>query len=278
MPRERPPSVKARAPGNRKTPRPTTRRRSPAAAQKPVSDAEVIPSPRHSPHLEFVDRVQGTLPEIVTEADLDTLNSALSFLFSHLREARRRFDQENDNGRFGAFTALGGLWQFVVLFDRPCAENLQVPILRLQDALHGLDNNLVSPIVKPIKRRGRAPSSYAHATLRGHTAGTVKILMDIGLSRTHAHREVAKLLANLGVRAERGSGGLTAATVRNWCDEVSRDVGRHGTAAQQYDFWIERPEEQRKFTETSKDEAKRYALASLTGWVQSLFPELRKAT
>ena len=144
----------------------------------------------------------------------------------------------------------------------------------------GSTNNLVSPIVKPIKRRGRAPSSYAHATLRGHTGSVfVKILMDIGLSRTHAHREVAKLLANLGVRAERGSGGLTAATVRNWCDEVSRDVGRHRpTAAQQYDFWIERPEEQRKFTETSKDEAKRYALASLTGWVQSLFPELRKAT
>ena len=121
------------------------------------------------------------------------------------------------------------MWRFVVLFKSPLEELLQVPILNLQTALVALkEEQRVAPILKPVARRGRAPSSHLHATLRGHAAGTVKRLVETGLDRQRAHKAVAKQLEKLGVRPGRGSGVVTATTVRNWCDEVSSDVRREG--------------------------------------------------
>jgi hypothetical protein len=210
--------------------------------------------------------------------DLETLNEGLGFLFAFLRQAIRQLDQAEDGGRPGAFTALGSLWQFIALFNAPLAEGLNLPILRLQDALERLDHNLVLPIVRPIPRSGRAPSSHAHLALRGHAAGTVKRLLDIGLTRKEAYDAVAKHLKQLRVRAERGSGGITGTTVRNWCNEVSTDVGRHGTSAEIYDSMFARLEEQQRFEAMSEGEAKRYALGCLAAWVQAMFPELKKPT
>ena len=73
--------------------------------------------------LEFFDRYKGTLPESISQADLILLNAALSFLFAHLREARRQFDEEGDAGRLGAFTARGALVQFILIFKKPNFEN-----------------------------------------------------------------------------------------------------------------------------------------------------------
>jgi hypothetical protein len=250
------------------------RRRIPASKSR----LEDLPPAQAPAYLEFLDRAKGTFPESVTEGDLDALNSAFSLLFSLLRQARVQFDEEGDGGRAGAFTALGACWMFVALFKRPLAESLQVPILRLMDALAALESGTVSPMMVPIRRRGRAPSSNAHATLRGHAAGTVRRLMDIGLSRAEAHKSVAKALANLGVRPERGSGTVTPSTVKNWCDEVSSDVGRRGVAAQMYDSMFARTEEQQRFAEMSKENGRRYALDSMAQWVKVFFPELQKAT
>lgn len=250
-------------------------RRNRVTGPKRVSSS--IQSQGQPAYREFLDRAKGTLPEIIGDSDLDTLNSALGFLFAHLREARRQFEQEGDAGRFAAFTALAAYWMFVVVFKTPLAESLEVPILRLQAALAALDNNLVEPIVKPARRRGRAPSSPTYATLRGHAAGSVKQLVGAGLSRREAHEAVAKQLSYLGVHPERGSGDVTAATVRNWCDEVASDVGRHGPAAQFFDSMFA-PEEQRRLSELPKERAKSFVLKSLVGWVQSVFPELRKST
>jgi hypothetical protein len=228
------------------------------------------------PHLEFLDRAKGTLPEVITEANLDTLNTALSFFFALLRLARRQFDEKGDASRAAAFTALGAYWMFVAVFKQPLAESLQVPILRLLDAVAALENGTVSPLVTPIRHRGRTRSSNAHATLRGHAAGTVKRLVDKGTSRSEAHRRVAKVLANLGVRPERGSGAVTPSTVKNWCNEVSVDVGRHGVAAQMYDSMYARAEEQQRYAAMSKDDAQRFALDAMASWVQAVFPELQK--
>jgi hypothetical protein len=140
--------------------------------RKPKLSALQLP-----PHREFLNRYEGALPETIDTTNLIILNAALAFLFAHLREARRQFAQEGDAGRAGAFTALGALWQFVALFEKPNAETLQMPILRLQDALVSLDNNSVEPIVKPTKRRGRGGSSHAHLALIGHAAGTVRRLV-----------------------------------------------------------------------------------------------------
>jgi len=234
--------------------------------------------PDQPPFLEFSNRATGTLPESIGASELETLNLGLRFLFALLREARRQFDQEGDNGRLGAFTALGALWRFVTLFEVPLAESLQVPILQLQDALVGLNQNLVSPIVEPNPRHGRAPSSQTHATLKGLAAGTVKRLVEMGLSSRDAQHAVANRLDKLGIRPERGSGKVTSATVRNWCHEVSTDVGRHGTSAQMHDSMFERPEEQQRFSEMPIEEAKRNALNTLAGWVKSVFPKPQKTT
>jgi hypothetical protein len=40
-------------------------------------------------------------PETIAEADLNTLNSGLGFLFGRLREAQAEFHEEGDNGRRG---------------------------------------------------------------------------------------------------------------------------------------------------------------------------------
>jgi hypothetical protein len=226
------------------------------------------------PHLEFFNRYEGALPEIIGTANLAILNAALGFLFAHLRDARRQFEQEGDAGRAAAFTALGALWQFVALFEKPKAETLAIPILRLQDALASLDKNSVEPIVKPTRRQGRGGSSHVDLALIGHAAGTVRRLVAIGLNPSDAREEVAAQLHRLGIRAKRGSGNVTAGTVRNWCNEVSSDVSRNGTAAQVYDTMFTDAEE-RRFLTLSKADAKRFALGSLSYWVQSMFPGLK---
>jgi hypothetical protein len=233
------------------------------------------PSQDQPAHVEFALRSQGTLPEIIAEANLETLNSGLRFLFARLREARQQFESEGDGGRKGAFTALAATWMFIVLFEGPRAESLQVPILCLQDALASLEKGLVPPIVKRAPRCGRAPSSEVRAHLRGHAAGTAQRLMETGLNRQDAFRAVAKRLSELEVRTERGAGKVTADTVRHWYDEVRADVGRHGTEARMFDSMFTADEDS-KFSALPPVQARSRALASLAGWVQATFPALNQ--
>jgi hypothetical protein len=225
-----------------------------ASRPKSVQGQSVVSA--RPPHLEFLDRHKGTLPGIIGEAELETLNAGLNLLFARLREARRQFQEEGDAGRLGAFTALGALWQFIVLFKQPHAETLHVPVLKLLDALAALDNNAVEPIIKPTRRPGRAPSSHAHLALKGHVAGTVRRLVAAGVNHKDAYKQVAQLLQRLGVRPERGLGHITAATVRNWCNEVSADVSRQGTAAQMYETMFASSEEAR-FSKLSQADIRR---------------------
>jgi hypothetical protein len=105
--------------------------------------------------------------------------------------------------------------------------------------------------------------------VKGHAAATVKRLTQTGMALKDAHKAVARELKNHGVRPERGSGQVDPDTVRNWCDEVASDVGRHGTAALMYDQMFT-DEEQKRFSELPKEEAKRLALASLAGFVRAM--------
>jgi hypothetical protein len=243
-----------------------------AAAPEGAAVRAVLP-----PHLGFLHRAQGSLPEAVRESDLAVLNEGLAFLFARLREARRLFNQEGDGGRSSAFEALGGLWMFIALFDRPLAECLHTPVLSLMSALAALDTNLVEPMLAPTPRRGRAPASHARLALKGHVAMTVDRLVQSGLSLPAAYKKVAAVLATEGVRPERGSGVITSHTVRNWCTEVKADVGGRGTAAYIYrsvaDYYRE------KFANLPSDEARRrFALNNITSWVRETFPGLKKAT
>jgi hypothetical protein len=223
--------------------------------------------------LAFWKQANGTLPETIGEADLSTLNSALGFLFGRLRQVRVDFERIGDNGRWGAFCALGAFHSFITLFKNPLEEDLHVPIVRLQDALVGLEQGRREAILKPVRRRGRAPSSHAYASMKGYAAATVQLLQQA--DHGDALGAVARQLRELGVRPERGSRTVTATTVRNWRNEVSSDVGRHGTAALMYDDRLA-PEEQERFLSLPKDQAIQLALERLTAWVLSVFPELQK--
>src|SRR6516165_617556 len=122
-------------------------------------------APDDPPFLKFWKRANGTLPEKIKAADLRTLNSSLGFLFERLRQAHTRFEQEGDSDRQSVFSALGAFWTFITLFRKPFAENLHVPIVRLQDALSMLDHGRRVPLLKPVRRRGRAPSGQIYAGL-----------------------------------------------------------------------------------------------------------------
>jgi hypothetical protein len=217
----------------------------------------------------------GALPDAIGEADLPKLNLALALLFERLREARVQFEQEGDNGRLAACNALGAFWKFVTLFRTPYMQSLQVPILRLQDALAKLEENRTEPILQPVRRAGRPPSSDTYASLKGQAVATVELLLRKGLDQRAARLAVAKELSKLGVRPERGSGTVTANTLRNWRDEIRSDVGRHKAAAVIYDMVLA-PAELAKFANMPNDQARRRALGLLTHWVKSVFPELQK--
>ena len=259
-------------------PRRKLKERGAAGAPKRLSSRPSTGSPSaldDPPFLKFWKQANNTLPETIGKADLSTLNSALGFLFNRLREARKEFEQEADNGRQGACTALSAFWQFITLFEKPLEETLHVPILRLHDALAGLDEGRTEPIVKAVRRRGGAPSSDAYDSIKGDAVATVQLLQLAGLTRDDARRVVAKQLSKLGVRPERGSGPVTATTLRNWADKVSSDFGRHSTAAMVHDDKLT-PEEKERFL-ASKDR-KQFALQLLATYVRSISPGQRKPT
>jgi hypothetical protein len=233
-------------------------------------------APDDPPFHQFWERAKGTLPEKIKEADLRSLNSSLSFLFGRLRQARALFEQE-DHGRDAAYAALSVFHMFITLFRKPLDEALYVPVVRLQDALLGLDQGRIDAILRPNRRSGRAPSSQAYLALKGLAAATVQRLLQTGLARPEALRAVAAKLRELGVRPERGSGTVTATTIGNWETEVSSDFGRRGTAAMMYDDTLA-PKKKARFAELPKDRARQLALESLDTWVRRTFPELSKPT
>jgi hypothetical protein len=222
--------------------------------------------------LEFVNQHAGSLPEAVAEKDLDTLNRGLDCLFADLRRAQKLYREKGDNGRAGASAALGACWRFVMLFEGPLAESLHAPILNLHSSLQALDCNLVTPMLKPVPRDGRAFSDDARAALKGCAAATVQRLLRTGLKSQDANLAVANRLSQLGIRPERGSGEITDRTVRTWCEEVARDVGRHGTAAQMYDSMFTSAEVDR-FSALPVEQARSHAISTLVGFVQAIFPE-----
>ena len=95
-------------------------------------------------------------------------------------------------------------------------------------------------------------------------------LRKLDLDPKQACALVAKELAKLGVRPQRGTNAITANTVRHWCDDLANDVGRHGTAAIVYDTMFT-TEENKRFDALPPAKAQAFALASLRNYVQAIF-------
>jgi hypothetical protein len=218
--------------------------------------------------VEFFTRFKGALPEVITSSELQILNSALSFLFASLREVRQLYQKPEADRRHAIRVALAFYCRFIQLFQKPLEEGLDIPILHLNDALGGLDNNLVSPILQAFPKIGRSKSSDAHNALKGLVAATATYLCENDFSTEDSRKLLAQWLNKLGVRSERGSGDITPRTVRNWCAEVS-SLGKTSTATAAIMCNKMLAESERKrLAETAKKATPKYAARNrLILWV-----------
>jgi hypothetical protein len=160
------------------------------------------------------------LPEKIAPGDLEALNEALSVLFGELRVARNLPPGET-HGRLSAVVALSAAWRFLMRFEPVLTKSLHVPLMSLHSALLALNENNVEPILKPTPRTGRATSSPRRYALIGIAVGAARRLEWTGLSPLDANKAVATKLNALGVKPTRGSGGVTAGTLRRWRDKIN---------------------------------------------------------
>jgi hypothetical protein len=157
----------------------------------------------------------GSLPETIGSNDLDGLNQKLETLLEGLRVARS-LPAGDTRGRLSAVVALGAVCTFLMSLRLELAEGLHVPLLNLHGALLALDGNNIEPILKPVKRTGRAVSSPQRSNLIGIAIGSARRLEWTDMGPAAANRAIADKLTALGVKPTRGRGRITARTVRGW--------------------------------------------------------------
>ena len=158
-----------------------------------------------------------------------------------LREAQSEFAKGNHLD--GAYRALLAVSAFLSLFGPVKQEGLSTPLAALESALWALDEGVVEPILKPTRRArsGRARSSVLYQELKGAAVYVVHRLHRLGLEQKKARAIVAAELRSIGVKPDRGSGEITARTIRWWCEEVAADVGRQGVAARRSHALLSHP-------------------------------------
>jgi hypothetical protein len=183
--------------------------------------------------------VIGRLPATIEVTDLPLLNEGLAFLFQELGNATALYQLDPQAGREGIVHSVETVIKFLSVFAPVIAARLHAPLGVLFDALMSLDDGMVSLLLKPAKRAGRARASALRKALIGAAVFTVERFKETGMEVPPAHKTVASILKAEGVKLARGRAGtMTARTIRGWCAEVSADVGRHGVAAQTYDRLI----------------------------------------
>jgi hypothetical protein len=182
----------------------------------------------------------GTGPSV---EDLAALAEAFNALYKGLIEAKQMFDGGRNGGREGAIHAVETVLKFLEKSGPIRSHGLHVPLAALFNALMNLDDGVVLPILKKARRTGRGRASATRESIKGAVAFTVHGLHATGLQMPAAHKLVASALQKQEVKAERGRDqGVTARTVRGWCEDVAADVSRHGEAAQTYDGLIADPD------------------------------------
>jgi hypothetical protein len=200
----------------------------------------MLPTARKQPRKATIRKRRSnldSLPASIRPDHLAHLNEALHWLFRELNDAAELHRNGDFGGRAGAVRAAKAVTAFLMLFRTVNKKGLVVPLAQVADGLTALDQNTVKPMMRPIPRSGRARASEGRQSLKGIAVYIVRRLQDqdIGKDRHTALKMVAAKLAACDVRPDRGAGKITARTVRNWDDQVSADVGRHGSARQTFD-------------------------------------------
>jgi hypothetical protein len=184
----------------------------------------------------------GSLPESVQPNDLPRLNEALAYLFQELHQATLLYRSNPDAGREGVIHSVETVLKFLSVFAPVISSGLHAPLAVLFDALMNLDEGSVLPLLRPRRKSGRSRANAMRGSLIGAVAFTVKRLTETGLNAPAARIAVARCLKGTGVKPARGrAGAITERTIGGWCEQVSADVGRHGEAAQTYDYLIADP-------------------------------------
>jgi hypothetical protein len=160
-----------------------------------------------------------SLPESISAGDVEAINEALALLFGRLRLARSLPLGKTD-ARPSAVVALGAVCRFLEQFEPALTESLLTPLLNLQSALLALNENNIQPVLKPVKRTGRAPSSHAFYALIGFAVGVARQLEWTELSPRSADKVVAQKLSVLGIMPTRGKNGVTAGTLHHWRHQI----------------------------------------------------------
>jgi hypothetical protein len=173
----------------------------------------------------------------ISPKQIKALNRSFDFLYSGLREAKRRFDAGDDFGRDGAIHALELVIKFLSLFQPVRAEFLHAPLARLFTDLMALNDGTCSAMLTPSSRSGRAPANSAYDAMKGMVVFTIRRLEATGMRLPEARKLVAAKLTKLKMRPARSgskisSGQVNERTLRGWQQQIAADVGCLTTAAQ----------------------------------------------
>ena len=192
----------------------------------------------------LADRDRGNT-DAITEATVRLIHDGanlfkdLDALFASLREAKCRFDAQDDTGRQGALHGLDADFALPdALPDRACRKPAHAAGLAVRR--FGIaDGGQVGPMVAPVKKRGGARANSFYNALKGIAVFITFRLEASDMTRRDARIAVAKELANMGVRPARkgsreGSGEFSARTIGKWQEDINADVGFRTTAAQEF--------------------------------------------
>lgn len=137
-----------------------------------------------------------------------------------------------DHGRSSARTALVGVMNFLaVLF--PQLDTLPLALQDLQQSLVDLDQGTVVPLLARAGLRGRPPTSFSDALLRGLAAAALTCLVDgREMQLKEAAAYVAWRLNGLGYGPKR----LGGVQVSKWRENIMAALVREDLAAQRYHF------------------------------------------
>lgn len=178
----------------------------------------------------------------LTQQEIHHISDAFNFLYHGLREAKSRFENPvaHDGGRDGAIHALEYVMKFFTVLERTgvypliVRDGVHAPLARLYSDLMSLSDGMVSAMLAPIKKRGRARASGAYDAMKGIAAFTLRRLTATGIRPPEARKMVANELAKRGIRptrkgSQQGLERFSERTLRKWQDDIGVNETATGT-------------------------------------------------
>jgi hypothetical protein len=154
----------------------------------------------------------------------EVLAAAVDRLRNALAAALAAADWPNDGGRASAIAELEAIFAFAEEVDELRGQEL-TPLRILHLALCNLDQGATPLMLRPRRVSGRRPDPIGRLMTKAIAAAGMTLLMDVGLGRVEAARQVAEELHRGGVTL---GGKHPWRTVASWRDQVK---AAHSAAA-----------------------------------------------